>query len=69
MQGNLKKKKKEAIPAFVREVKYQGQSLRGGGGVDGASARKTQTRLFKESDLDLVTFDWSFLSQTQTTVS
>lgn len=51
----------------MREVKYQGQSL--WVSVDGAAARKTQTRLFKESDLDLVTFDWSFLSQTQTTLS
>lgn len=67
MQGNLKKKEKKAIPAFMREVKYQGQWP--WVSVDGAAAHKTPTRLFKESDLDLVTFDWSFLSQTQTTLS
>lgn len=48
----------------MREVKYQGQWP--WVSVDGAAAKKLQP---EESDLDLVTFDWSFLSQTQTTLS
>lgn len=63
----MQRKLKKAISAFIKEVKYQGQAL--WVFVDGAAACKTQTGLFKESDFDLVTFDWSFLSQTQTTVS
>lgn len=60
-------KLKKAILAFIKEVRLQGQAL--WVFVDGAAACKTQTGLFEESDLDLVTFDWSFLSRSQTTVS
>lgn len=55
----MQRKLKKAIPAFIKEVKNQGQAL--WVSVDGAAACKTQTGLFKESDLDLVTFDWSSL--------
>lgn len=62
MQSKLKKKQFR----LSFEVKPQGQAL--WVFVDGAAAYKTQTGLFKESDLDLVTFDWSFLSQTPTII-